>query len=58
MGEPVGKASGRTFKSNGHLHPRPLLEFTIGDILHSPTICKPTTRLKLVGLFCKTVGQV
>ena len=42
MGEPVGKASGRTFESNGHLRPRALLEFALGDILHSPTICKPT----------------
>jgi hypothetical protein len=42
MGEPVGKASGRTFKPNGYSRPRPLPGFTLGKILHASTICKLT----------------
>jgi hypothetical protein len=36
MGEPFGKASGRTFIYVKHLRSRPLLEFTLGDILPLP----------------------
>ena len=42
MDEPVGKASGRTFKPNGYSRPRPLPGFTLGKILHASTICKLT----------------